>query len=50
MNLFGIIMELHNQHTEKRTGTTLIYTVLPGSSPWVVGIALFFVSGGCELW
>lgn len=42
MNLFGIMMELHNQHTQKTDWTAFIYGCVAGFVPWVV-IALYFV-------
>jgi hypothetical protein len=42
MNLFGIMMELHNQHTEKTNWTAFIYGSVAGFIPWVV-IMLYFV-------
>jgi hypothetical protein len=43
MNLFGIVMELHNQTTEKTDWTAFIYGCLAGIMPWIV-IAVSFVS------
>ncbi len=42
MNLFGIMMELHNQHTKKTDWTAFIYGCIAGIVPWVV-IMLYFV-------
>lgn len=42
MNLFGIMMELHNQHTQKTDWTAFIYGSIAGVIPWVV-IMLYFV-------
>lgn len=42
MNLFGIMMELHNQHTQKTDWTAFIYGCIAGFIPWVV-IMLYFV-------
>lgn len=42
MNLFGIMMELHNQHTEKVNWTSFIYGSIAGIVPWIV-IMLYFV-------
>jgi len=42
MNLFGIMMELHNQHTKKTDWTAFIYGCVAGFIPWVV-IMLYFV-------
>ena len=42
MNLFGIMMELHNQHTQKTNWTAFIYGCIAGIVPWIV-IMLYFV-------
>ncbi len=42
MNLFGIMMELHNQHTKKTDWTAFIYGCIAGIAPWIV-IMLYFV-------
>jgi hypothetical protein len=42
MNLFGIMMELHNQKTEKTDWTAFIYGCIAGIVPWIV-IMLYFV-------
>ena len=42
MNLFGNMMELHNQHTQKVNWTAFIYGCIAGIVPWVV-ITLYFV-------
>lgn len=42
MNLFGIMMEKHNQTTQKVDWTAFIYGSVAGFVPWVV-IALYFV-------
>lgn len=42
MNLFGIMMELHNQHTQKTDWTAFIYGCIAGIVPWIV-IMLYFV-------
>ena len=42
MNLFGIMMELHNQTTERTNWTAFIYGCIAGIVPWIV-IMLFFV-------
>jgi hypothetical protein len=51
MNLFGIMMELHNQTTEKTNWTSFIYGIFAGILPWVV-IVLYFMgslsSAGAE--
>jgi hypothetical protein len=41
MNLFGIMMEYHNQYTEKTNWTAFIYGCFAGILPWVV-IAIYF--------
>jgi hypothetical protein len=41
MNLFGIMMELHNQNTPKTNWTAFIYGCIAGIVPWIV-IFLFF--------
>jgi hypothetical protein len=43
MNLFGIIMEYHNQYTEKTRWTSFIFGSLAGIVPWVV-IMIYFLS------
>ena len=49
MNLFGIMMEKHNQHTSKTDWTSFIYGSIAGIIPWVV-IMMYFLgainSGG----
>ncbi|PWB56864.1 MAG: hypothetical protein C3F13_00100 [Anaerolineales bacterium] len=42
MNLFGIMMELHNQTTQKTNWTSFIYGSIAGIIPWIV-IVLYFV-------
>ena len=42
MNLFGIMMELHNQHTQKTDWTDFIYGCIAGIVPWIV-IMLYFM-------
>jgi len=42
MNLFGIMMELHNQTTQKTNWTAFIYGCIAGIVPWIV-IMLYFV-------
>ncbi len=42
MNLFGIMMEFHNQHTEKTNWTAFIFGSIAGFIPWVV-IMLYFL-------
>jgi hypothetical protein len=41
MNLFGIMMEYHNQYTQKTNWTSFIYGCFAGILPWVV-IAIYF--------
>lgn len=50
MNLFGIMMEYHNQYTEKTNWTSFIYGSIAGIIPWIVIFLFFFgsVSGGGE--
>ena len=43
MNLFGIMMELHNQHTKKTDWTAFIYGCIAGALPWVI-IVIYFLS------
>jgi hypothetical protein len=51
MNLFGIMMELHNQRTTKTNWTAFIYGCIAGIIPWIV-IIMFFLgalsSAGAE--
>jgi hypothetical protein len=51
MNLFGIMMEKHNQHTQKIDWTAFIYGCFAGIVPWIV-IVLYFAgslsSAGAE--
>ena len=42
MNLFGIMMELHNQTTEKTDWTSFIYGCIAGIIPWIVIVLYFF--------
>lgn len=42
MNLFGIMMELHNQKTERTNWTAFIYGCFAGIMPWIV-ITMYFV-------
>ena len=42
MNLFGIMMELHNQTTAKTDWTAFIYGCIAGIVPWIVIIASFY--------
>jgi len=43
MNLFGIMMEYHNQYTEKTNWTSFIFGSIAGIVPWVV-IMIYFLS------
>ena len=43
MNLFGIMMELHNQHTARTDWTAFVYGSIAGILPWVV-IVMYFLS------
>jgi len=42
MNLFRLLMELHNQTTEKTDWTAYIYGVFAGIIPWII-IAWYFI-------
>jgi hypothetical protein len=42
MNLFGILMEMHNQYTEKTNWTAFIYGCIAGIIPWIV-IVMYFL-------
>jgi hypothetical protein len=42
MNLFGIMMEYHNQYTDRTDWTSFIYGSIAGILPWVV-IFIYFV-------
>jgi len=42
MNLFGIMMELHNQKTQKTDWTAFIYGCFAGIIPWIV-IFIYFI-------
>ena len=44
MNLFGIMMEYHNQHTQKTDWTSFIYGSVAGIIPWIVIVLYFFGS------
>lgn len=46
MNLFGLMMELHNQHTKKTDWTAYLCGVFAGVIPWVV-IAIYL--GGATI-
>jgi hypothetical protein len=51
MNLFGIMMELHNQTTERTDWTSFVFGSLAGIIPWIV-IVMYFLgalsSSGAE--
>ena len=51
MNLFGIMMELHNQTTDRTDWTSFVYGCIAGIIPWMV-IVLYFLgaisSSGAE--
>ena len=42
MNLFGIMMELQNQNTQKTNWTAFVYGSIAGIIPWIV-IVIYFV-------
>jgi len=42
MNLFGIMMEYHNQYTEKTNWISFIFGSIAGIIPWIV-IVLYFI-------
>lgn len=42
MNLFGVMMELHNQTTPRTDWTSFIYGCIAGIIPWVVIVMYFF--------
>lgn len=42
MNLFGIMMEYHNQYTKKTNWTSFIYGSIAGIIPWIVILLYFF--------
>jgi len=42
MNFFGIMMEMHNQHTEKTNWTSFIYGCIAGIVPWIVIVWYFY--------
>ncbi len=51
MNLFGIMMEVHNQYTDRVNWTSFFYGVFAGLVPWIV-IGMYFAgalsSSGAE--
>lgn len=44
MNLFGLMMELHNQRTEKTNWTPYVFGCIAGIVPWVVIAWYFFAA------
>jgi hypothetical protein len=42
MNLFGIMMELHNQTTKRTDWTSFVYGCIAGIVPWIVILLYFF--------
>lgn len=44
MNLFGLLMELHNQSTKKTDWTSYIFGCFAGIIPWIVIVAYFVLS------
>jgi hypothetical protein len=44
MNLFGIMMELHNQTTKKTDWTAFVYGCIAGIIPWIVVFLYFYGS------
>jgi hypothetical protein len=48
MNLFGNMMELHNQHTQKTNWISFVYGSVAGIIPWIVIVTYFVgsLSGG----
>jgi hypothetical protein len=48
MNLFGIMMELHNQRTTKTNWTAFIYGCIAGVIPWIVIVMYFLGALGTE--
>jgi hypothetical protein len=42
MNLFGIMMEYHNQYTERTNWTSFVYGCIAGILPWIV-IFIYFL-------
>jgi len=47
MILFGLMMELHNQTTEKTNWTAFAFGCIAGIVPWLV-IALYFISAAAD--
>jgi hypothetical protein len=48
MNLFGIMMEFHNQRTTKTDWTSFIYGCIAGIIPWIVIVMYFLGALGTE--
>ncbi|NJL56768.1 heliorhodopsin HeR [bacterium] len=46
MNLFGLLMELHNQTTDKTDWTSFIYGCIAGIIPWIV--VVFYIVGAAQ--
>jgi hypothetical protein len=46
MNLFGIMMEYHNQYTEKTNWISYIFGIIAGIFPWIVIVVYFLGSLG----
>jgi hypothetical protein len=42
MNFFGIMMELHNQYTERTNWTSFIFGSVSGIIPWIVILLYFY--------
>ncbi len=42
MNLFGIMMETHNQYTKRTDWTAFVYGSIAGIIPWIVIVLYFF--------
>jgi hypothetical protein len=42
MNFFGIMMELHNQYTERTNWTSFIFGSISGIIPWIVILLYFY--------
>jgi hypothetical protein len=47
MNLFGLMMELHNQTTEKTNWTAFIFGCIAGIVPWIV-ITIYFLGAATK--
>ncbi len=45
MNLFGIMMELHNEGKERTNWTAFIFGCIAGIIPWIV-ITMYFLGAG----